>query len=256
MLTLFLLQLMVGISIMWCLLPREKITAGFFRIQMMLMLGLSVLAGLTGRSQASAPAGLGGWWICLPVLSSVSAYAGSVAWTLDRRRLGECCLGVVTAANLLSLLSWRSESWMTSFGAGGWWFVSDLSSAGLLGGFVTGMLLGHWYLTAPMMSLEPLQRQTQLTLVATLWRGLLSCGWFFSHARQEQTSAAMLLLVAQILRWWAGIILPLILCIMIFRILRYRNTQSATGVFFAGVILVFLGELAAMFLRVQTRWPL
>ena len=50
------------------------------------------------------------------------------------------------------------------------------------------------------------------------------------------------------LRWVAGIIGPIILVFMVHRILKYRNTQSATGVLFTGVILTFIGELSATLL--------
>ena len=43
----FALMLMLGMSLMWALMPRAQVTAGFFRIQMMIALGLGVLAILT-----------------------------------------------------------------------------------------------------------------------------------------------------------------------------------------------------------------
>jgi hypothetical protein len=39
-------------------------------------------------------------------------------------------------------------------------------------------------------------------------------------------------------------------------ILRYRNTQSATGVLFAAVILVFIGETTAAVLSRDLKWPM
>jgi hypothetical protein len=47
------------------------------------------------------------------------------------------------------------------------------------------------------------------------------------------------------LRWLAGIAGPLAVWSMVRRILVYKNTQSATGVLFVGVILTFIGELTA-----------
>jgi hypothetical protein len=47
------------------------------------------------------------------------------------------------------------------------------------------------------------------------------------------------------LRWLAGILGPMAACVMVQRILRYRNTQAATGVLFVAVILTFIGELTA-----------
>jgi hypothetical protein len=42
---------------------------------------------------------------------------------------------------------------------------------------------------------------------------------------------------------------------MVWRILKYRNTQSATGVLFAGVILTFIGELSAALLDKDLSHP-
>jgi hypothetical protein len=58
------------------------------------------------------------------------------------------------------------------------------------------------------------------------------------------------------LRWGAGIIGPLIVAAMTWRILKYRNTQSATGVLFVGVILTFLGEMTALLLYRELGLPL
>jgi hypothetical protein len=41
----------------------------------------------------------------------------------------------------------------------------------------------------------------------------------------------------------------MVVCVMVQRILRYRNTQAATGVLFVGVILTFIGELTADLLQ-------
>ncbi|MFN8711003.1 MAG: hypothetical protein ACK50J_30400, partial [Planctomyces sp.] len=46
MIPLFILKLTAGITLMWLLMPRREVTDGFFRIQMRLLLGLTVLAYL------------------------------------------------------------------------------------------------------------------------------------------------------------------------------------------------------------------
>ena len=62
-------------------------------------------------------------------------------------------------------------------------------------------------------------------------------------------------LIAPILILITGIIAPVVLCLLVWRILRYRNTQSATGVLFAGVILTFIGETTAALLSRDLEWP-
>jgi len=43
---------------------------------------------------------------------------------------------------------------------------------------------------------------------------------------------------------------------MVWRILRYRNTQAATGVLFVGVIVTFIGELSATLVSRELHVPL
>jgi hypothetical protein len=128
----------------------------------------------------------------------------------------------------------------------------DLASAWLVGGATTAMLLGHWYLTAPMMSLDPLQRLNRLFGGAAGARGVLAAvGLATVSTALNDTQAVWLCL-----RWAAGIVGPLVVCFLAARILRYRNTQSATGVLFAGVVLSFIGETTAALLSRDLRWPL
>jgi hypothetical protein len=58
------------------------------------------------------------------------------------------------------------------------------------------------------------------------------------------------------LRWAAGVAAPAVLFVMVRRILRYRNTQAATGVLFVAVILTFIGEMTALLLEHELRRPL
>ena len=110
---------------------------------------------------------------------------------------------------------------------------------------MSGMLLGHWYLTAPTMSIDPLRRATVCYGIAGLVRLVLSAAglWLGWEAVSSSTQLAWLAL-----RWLAGILGPLVVAAMVLRILRYRNTQSATGVLFVGVILSFIGEATAALL--------
>jgi hypothetical protein len=252
MLSLFLLQLLAGISLMWCLIPRHHITSGFFRIQMLLALGLAVLvmlsAGRTSFDELTPISAAWGWQRLLMGPTVLAAYMGSVLWMLDRRRQGTVCLvlvaGLSSAALLLSAGGGVQPAWLG--------YLSAYATAATLGGAVTGMLLGHWYLTAPAMSIAPLHRLTWMFTVAVMLRLLVStAGWSLSQAPVQGSLIGTWLA----LRWLAGIFLPLVLCGMTLRILRYRNTQAATGVLFAAVIVVFIGEMSALLLRHELHHP-
>lgn len=251
MITQFAVRLLCGMSGMWCLMPRSQVTSGFFRIQMLVTLGLSVLAGLTwsqfppavtGETPVlSAPVG-----IAAAVVLAILSFLGSVCWTLERRRAGTRAAFAVAAVStgVLLLASSRPGDWTS--GPGQLRLLSELVTAGVLGGATVGMLLGHWYLTAPTMSTRPLNRLNGLfagfvvarLIVSSIGLALAPDAFAESHTYWTWLT----------LRWVAGILGPLLVAWMVWRILKYGNTQSATGVLFVGVILCFIGELTAALL--------
>lgn len=251
----FALRLTCGISIMWLLMPRRQITSGFFRIQMLLAMALSALAALTlGRFEPTATA-------LLPVTTGrllcgvlvVIAYLGSIVWTLERRKVGTLCIcGVAALSTAILLLSSVSTSQMgAAVGALG--IFSELATSLLIGGATAGMLLGHWYLTAPTMSITPLGRVNLCFGSAAVFRLVVSLVGLILVWPSLTGGTPVLWLV---LRWTAGIAGPLMLTVMVWRILRYRNTQAATGVLFVGVIVTFIGELSATLVSREMHVPL
>ena len=57
------------------------------------------------------------------------------------------------------------------------------------------------------------------------------------------------------LRWLSGIVGVLGLAWLTWQTLKIPNTQSATGILYAGVILVFIGELTSQLLSAQALYP-
>jgi hypothetical protein len=258
----FALRLLCGISLTWLMLPRSQITTGFFRIQSLLALALGALGGITvgtsifgdGTETPLLPlfAARGG---CL--LTAILAYLSSVLWTLGRRQSGTICLfaiaGISTGTLLLGSLPHEAlavgHSLLTVF--------SELATSLTIGGAVVGMLLGHWYLTSPTMSIAPLSTANVCFASAAGLRFLISAiglavGWQILIAAHVGGTPMMWL----VLRWLAGIVAPLVLALMVWRILRYRNTQAATGVLFVGVIVTFIGELSATLVSRELHLPL
>ncbi len=249
-LTEFALRLIFGMAAMLAATDYRQTSSGFYRIQMLVVLGLSVLASMfAGHVHEELSPSL--WqsrflfWDCLAI--AAAAFLGSVFWMLERKP---------AAYRLVLLILAGSAAWLAVHARISsatpllWSFqtLSNLSSGVILGGAMTGMLLGHWYLTAPTMSLDPLLRMTKLFGVAAGLRLLFSTiglcwGW------QEISGATTVMLL--LMRWCFGIIAPLAVFVMTWRILKYRNTQSATGVLFVGVIVTFLGELSGILLFLQ-----
>ncbi|MGD9856957.1 MAG: hypothetical protein AB7U20_18565 [Planctomycetaceae bacterium] len=239
-------------------MPRRQVTCGFFRIQHFVVLGLSVLAAitLTGTEGPTAAAIL--WPIGitrgLDIAIAAIAYAGSIVWTLDRRNLGRLSIFAILALSSAAVIGTQTLIvQVVGISAKCLVVSSEVSSAWLLGTALTGMLLGHWYLTATSMPLGLLVRLNQFFLSAAMLRacvagaGLVTCPVAITDTTH---------LVWLALRWLSGIAGPLVMAVLIGRILKYRNTQSATGVFFAGVILVFMGEMAATLLSTELGYPL
>jgi hypothetical protein len=253
----FALRLTCGISLMWLLMPRRQITSGFFRIQMLLALALAALAALTlGRFEANSSSSpilpvTPGRILC-GVLAAI-AYLGSIAWTLERRKLGTWCVCGVAGLSTAILLFSSVSADQIGTPVGVLTLFSEVATSLLIGGATAGMLLGHWYLTAPTMSITPLGRVNLCFGLSALLRLVVSLiGLVLVWPSLTGGTPALWL----VLRWTAGIAGPLVLTVMVWRILRYRNTQAATGVLFVGVIVTFIGELSATLVSREMHLPL
>jgi hypothetical protein len=258
----FAMRLVFGISLMLCLMPRDKVPSAFFRILMLVLLGLSVLASLaTGQAPLASLSGSDYWFLSLsnafaPLLVGLS-FVGSIAWAIERRSIGTKILAMTLLVSGLGL--WSTTLFLVGslerslLIAGGFVRLSQFTSATTLGAAVTGMLLGHRYLTAPGMPLDPLLRMNLYLGLATVLRAIASV-WGFKLLPVYLNGETQLTWL--LLRWLAGIIGPAIVVVMVHQILKYKNTQSATGVLFVGVILTFIGELTADLLFREVGVPL
>lgn len=245
----FALRLVCGMTLMWAAMPRSEVTSGFFRIQMLVVLGLSVLAALT-FGQFIAPSNVailnGTLAQSACAILAIVAFIGSMLWTLERRKAGSVLTLVLAAlaTGVVILTTANADLLWTFNGLIG--VLSELSTSLILGAAMVGMLLGHWYLTSPTMSIEPLYRLTWFLGIAGGLRLVLSA-ISLSVYISSMTTTTHWIWVA--LRWTAGIAGPLLVFVMVIKILKYRNTQAATGVLFVGVILTFIGEMTATLLH-------
>jgi len=130
--------------------------------------------------------------------------------------------------------------------------LSDLSSAAVSGSVLTAMLLGHWYLTTPTMSTRPLYWFNGAIVVAALLRLVASATAVATEGLEIPGLTHWIWLT---IRWTGTIVVPLVVAFLVWRILRYRNTQSATGVLFAGLILVLMGEMSGALLERELQIP-
>ncbi len=127
--------------------------------------------------------------------------------------------------------------------------ISGVAAAFILGSVLGAMITGHWYLVQHKLSLTPLRRSAILFLTATLLRSLFLLGTVLRNWEVLTTSPIFTVGNFQNYLFWGrvgiGLMLPLIFGIMIWNSVKIRSTQSATGILYATVVLVLIGETFA-----------
>jgi hypothetical protein len=127
-----------------------------------------------------------------------------------------------------------------------YWVVSTL----FLGLLHYTMILGHWYLVTPKMSVNPLL--TALKCSLTLWVIRLGLAVFslgdLPFDRPFGGSFDSFDWMMVLVRFLVGHLGLLILGIFSFRLTKMRDTQGATGIFYVMVIFSFISELCGGYL--------
>jgi hypothetical protein len=141
--------------------------------------------------------------------------------------------------------------------------ASFLVSALLLGAVTTGMLLGHWYLIDPGLTIEPFWRILRffVTMLA-VQAGLLVIGGGLlavAGAGESVVSLSRLLAEHRTLLVVRVLLCPLAaagLAWMIWKALEIPQTMAATGLFYIAILAVLVGEMMSRFILFRTSLPL
>src|SRR5438270_2234057 len=161
---------------------------------------------------------------------------------------------------------------------GGVFTVASFFAAALaLGGVMTAMWLGHWYLVTPALSEKPLLFATTLVLLGILLQVILaiSAGPTTTYANKPSTPPAVTAtatpaaraatptpnpnvkpanapvvtpLSADIIGWLrilVSFVIPLVIGGLAWKLIRQRSFQSATGMLYLVVVLTLAGEAIA-----------
>lgn len=140
--------------------------------------------------------------------------------------------------------------------------VSQVLAALLLGSMTIAWLLGHAYLTATKMTIEPLRHFSRMVSWSVGARILFAAvsaalAWYLSESGGTgawgQLSNSWLILS---LRVGVGLLGVGVFAYMVADCVRLRSTQSATGILYFGSIFAYVGELAACQLVAECGWPL
>jgi hypothetical protein len=145
--------------------------------------------------------------------------------------------------------------------------ASFVSSAALLGGTCTAMILGHWYLVIPSLEARHLQSIVKVHIasmavrVAAVGAAVLAgLAWFDARSgpgagsfRHYITSLDGIFFWQRVLFGLAG---PAVLSYLTWETAKIRSTQSATGILYVDFFTVVVGEVLAKYLLLATRVPL
>lgn len=255
---LFLAHLGVGIAFTLLLVSKEA-GVKFFRFNAGLAAAL-LAAALAFRPDAASAGGevahrgsviavavalvcLGIYWLIAgrlwawlrPPLAITASVAGAAAVVMH----GLAAAGDVTCSTLTA--------------------VSTLTSAALLGGACTAMILGHWYLVIPSLEVRHLQsivgfhiltligRVVIVALVLTLALGVpLATG---QSLRRYVTSIDGIFFWQRVL---FGLAAPVVLSYLTWETAKIRSTQSATGILYVDFFTVVVGEVLASYVLLST----
>ena len=263
----FLFRLTLGIAVAMGLTSSAQVTSGFYRVHLWVLMGIQTLAFLALYSRPrvkSTHVEFAHWQLACALFAALLCFVGAAIWLYERRREGTLVIWLIAALALAGLILPVVEPLVYPQGMSAakpviWQIADRVTSSLLLGLVTTAMLLGHWYLNTPTMKLAPLRRLIVLLAVAVIARAIVcgsGAGLEMSLHTVRQGSELKTWLVFLGLRWLAGIAGVLGLAWLTWLVLKIPNTQSATGILYAGVILAFIGELTSLLLSAEAMYPL
>ena len=190
-------------------------------------IGLLTMAPLAGRYPTAVR------WMC--GLAALAGIAAGCAWSL-----------CVDTTSVLS--TWLTAAVCLDYGL----------AAGLTGTVTLAWLLGHAYLTATKMTIDPLRRLSKLLCMAIVVRIVFVFGSItvaYLIGGDELTSRfgrEWLMLTVRVV---AGLLTVGVFSYMVLDCVKRRSTQSATGLLYFNSVLVYIGELSSQYLTGRLGWP-
>jgi hypothetical protein len=137
--------------------------------------------------------------------------------------------------------------------------ASALSSAALLGGACTSMVLGHWYLVIPSLEVRHLQRIVGFHIVTLIGRwAVVAIVLALAVGVPLATGQSLRRYVTSVdgVFFWQrvlfGLAAPAVLSYLTWETAKIRSTQSATGILYVDFFTVVVGEVLAGYLLLST----
>jgi hypothetical protein len=178
-------------------------------------------------------------------------------------RIRPAILGVGCSAGLVALVAQAVASASSGVASQGLTIASFLSSAALLGGACTAMILGHWYLVIPSLPVTHLQNIVKVHMASMVVRiAVVAAAVFVAIATWEPglgpNFRQYVFSVSGVFFWQRvlfGLVGPALLSYMTWETAKIRSTQSATGILYVDFFTVVVGEVLAKYLLLATNVP-
>jgi hypothetical protein len=145
----------------------------------------------------------------------------------------------------------------------GWRSFHVLSSALVMGFATLAMMLGHWYLVTPKLSITPLKRFAGGYILLCAWKALelavlywiyVGASWTMPKTEMGYTLAHREVIFVLFRVTW-GVLAPLGFSYWIWETVKMKATQSATGILYAAMVCTLIGEGIGLFLTLRTGVP-
>jgi hypothetical protein len=142
--------------------------------------------------------------------------------------------------------------------------LSFLTSALMLGGACTAMILGHWYLVIPSMEVSYLQSIVKGHIASMLARMVVvgAAVWVALATWQAESGTPSfhhyIMSIDGIFFWQRilfGLAGPAVLSYLTWETAKIRSTQSATGILYVDFFTVVVGEVLAKYIVLATHVP-
>ncbi|MEP7306504.1 MAG: hypothetical protein ABJA98_13390 [Acidobacteriota bacterium] len=255
---LFLTHLGLGIIFTLALVSREA-GVKFFRFNAgMAAIFIAVAFALRPSDLSPSAAAVTGL-----VALAVAEAATVIYWASVGRGLASIRPALVTVAcggGLVALIAQAITTTGTP-GSAVLTIASFLSSAALLGGASTAMILGHWYLILPSMQVSHLQSIVKVHIASLVVRVAVVLAAVIVAIETWQPGAGpsfrhYIFSVGGIFFWQRvlfGLGGPALLSYLTWETAKIRSTQSATGILYVDFFAVIVGEVLAKYLLLATR---
>jgi hypothetical protein len=133
---------------------------------------------------------------------------------------------------------------------------SCAGAAAMTGLALMDMLLGHAYLTASKMTMAPFRRLTVALAAAIGLQAVVAVAGVLALNRWRPLEMFWGIHGLYVLtRWLVGLGVPAVFVYMTHDCIRRRHTQAATGILYVAGVLVFIGEIVALYLVRETGLP-